>query len=106
MRITVRRNCHFGVSGVVEMPEEDTGSLSSALVGVDGRVATLAVDVDHDMDAEDGAAVVLVIIVVERDEAGFMVDVESDTSGAGGGGKVVDDNKDAAGDCDCVVSAY
>ena len=103
MRINGTSNSHFDPSAVVEMPEEDTGRFSSALVGVDDRV--VAVDIDHDMDAEDDAVVVPVNIVENRDAAGIIVDVKNDTADAEGGGVVVGDSKDAAGDCDCVVTA-
>lgn len=104
-RITVKNyNNHFGVPAVVEMLEEDTGKLSSALVGVDNRV--VAVDVDHDMGAEDDAAAVPVNIVENRDAAGITVDVKIDMDDAVGGGVVVGDSTDATGDCDCVVTSY
>jgi len=80
-------NSHFAVSTIVEVPEEDRGRLSSALV-----------DVDEGRGAEDDAAGVPVNIVENRGVAGVTVGADDDVAGAVGFG-----SEEAAGDAGCFV---
>lgn len=100
-RITVTSNSHFAVPNVVDVPEEDTGELSSD-VKFDDRVAKPAAGANDDPNTGSGDVGLPVTAVEDGDATEIAVDAADEVR------TVVDvaGREDEVGGSECVVMVY